>query len=102
MIQETEGIREIQIGEIIKIDNREYLIQKAGVGGHKDKYKISLILLSKLFQGDYRNKRSNKFKGVEPTSRKNTLREQQKKNNLKLIKLSNVNTNINVKKPKGI
>jgi hypothetical protein len=46
-------IQEIQIGEIIRIEGREFLVVEAPIGGC-DKKRPSLVLLKNLLKGIYR------------------------------------------------
>lgn len=46
-------IQEIKIGEIIRINNREFLLVETAIG-NSDKKRPSLILLNNLLKGIYR------------------------------------------------
>lgn len=46
-------IQELQIGEIVRINQREYLLIEIGIGG-SDKKRATLILLKNILKGIYR------------------------------------------------
>lgn len=47
------SIQELQIGEIIRIGEREFLIIETAIGG-SDKKRLSLVLLNNTLKGIYR------------------------------------------------